>query len=144
MADGDRLVTRERSPLVGRWRITESDLWGRDFLDLVGPAHLELGDRGLGSFSFGAVSANIDYRVSLRDDRPAVEFSWEGYDEDMQVTGRGWAMLDEAGNLRVHLFFHCGDDSALVAIPMLHVPGGEPQRPMRARPLAGTKKRRRR
>ena len=38
--------------LIGRWRIVEMDLWGRDALDLVEPAYFEFDDRGRGYFGF--------------------------------------------------------------------------------------------
>jgi hypothetical protein len=58
----------------------------------------------------------LDCRFAERNDRPAVEFSWEGEDEGDQRCGRGWAMLMADGKLEGRLFFHMGDDSAFSAV----------------------------
>lgn len=44
------------NPIVGRWRVVEADLWGRDYLDLCGgvPAN------GDGEIAFGAMQASLD------------------------------------------------------------------------------------
>ena len=42
--------------LIGRWRIIEADLWDRDYLDLVEPAHLQIGNDGWAEFALGAVN----------------------------------------------------------------------------------------
>ena len=34
--------------LIGRWRIVESDLWDRDYLDLVEPAYMTFAKNGRG------------------------------------------------------------------------------------------------
>ena len=102
--------------VAGRWRIVEMDLWDRDAIDLVGPAIIEITADGRGSFRFIAVEEFIDARHVDLDGPPAVEFSWDGYDEGDQVSGRGWARLDEDGSLRGHLFIHWGDDSGFRAV----------------------------
>jgi hypothetical protein len=34
-------VTKKgRSGIVGKWRIIETDLWDREYLDMLGPAHI--------------------------------------------------------------------------------------------------------
>jgi hypothetical protein len=102
--------------VAGRWRIVEMDLWDRESIDLVGPAFIEITSGGRGSFRFIAVEGFIDARRVVLDDRPAVEFSWDGNDEGDHVSGRGWARLEADGSLRGHLFIHGGDDSGFVAV----------------------------
>ena len=46
--------------LIGKWRINEADLWDRDYLDLVEPAHITFHDSGHGEFAFGAVNGGLD------------------------------------------------------------------------------------
>ena len=41
--------------IVGRWQITESELWDSDALNLVASAFIEFEQDGLGSFGFIAV-----------------------------------------------------------------------------------------
>src|SRR4051812_1889916 len=102
--------------MAGRWRIVEMDLWDRDAINLVGPAIIEITADGRGSFRFIAVEGFIDARHVELQGRPAVEFSWDGYDEGDQVSGRGCARLDEDGSLLGHLFIHSGDDSGFRAV----------------------------
>jgi hypothetical protein len=37
--------------LVGRWWITDADLWDRDYLDMAGPAYLRIGRDGWARFA---------------------------------------------------------------------------------------------
>ena len=37
---------------IGRWQIVEMDLWDRDAIDVLGPAFVETGADGTGSFRF--------------------------------------------------------------------------------------------
>ena len=45
--------------LIGRWRIEESDLWDRAYLDLDGPASIDFQANGRGEFAFGCVNATM-------------------------------------------------------------------------------------
>jgi hypothetical protein len=53
----------DRCEIIGQWRITGADLWDRDHLDLVEPAHLTIGDDGRAEFASGALQAGgeIEY-----------------------------------------------------------------------------------
>jgi hypothetical protein len=102
------------NPFVGRWRITEMELWGREDLDLVVPAFIEFDRNGMGGFQFIAVQGCLDCRFSERSGLPAVEFSWEGQDDADESLGRGWAILRD-GELEGRWFFHRGDDSWFLA-----------------------------
>jgi hypothetical protein len=117
--------------VTGAWRIVEMDLWDAEAIDLLGPGFIKLaGDRG-GSFRFIAVEGWMDCRSGQRDGRPCVEFTWEGNDECDPASGRGWAVLEEDGSLRGHIYFHLGDDSGFRAVraeagskPRAHKGGG--------------------
>ena len=50
--------------LIGRWRIVEADLWDRDYLDMVEPAHLQIGRDGWAQFAFGCVTAGGELEYS--------------------------------------------------------------------------------
>lgn len=99
---------------IGRWRIVEMELWNQEDLDLVSSAHITFEKDGLGELQMIAVNGGIDYRVAERGGKPAIEFSWEGFDEMDPASGRGWAILDQ-DRLCGRLFFHLGDDSSFVA-----------------------------
>jgi hypothetical protein len=103
-------IPKTPNPFVGRWRITEMELWDREDLDLVGPAFVEFDREGMGEFRFIAVEGCLDCRFSDRGGMPAVEFSWEGQDDGEDSLGRGWAILRE-GTLEGRWLFHRGDDS---------------------------------
>jgi hypothetical protein len=102
-------------PVVGRWRILEMDLWDDDAIDLLGPGYFEVGADGRGSFRFIAVEGDIDARRAERDGRLGVEFSWVGDDDGDEVSGRGWAAVQDDGILRCHIYVHGGDDSGFRA-----------------------------
>jgi hypothetical protein len=99
---------KSRNPFQGRWRITWMEQW--DFVDEEVEGFFEFSPNNLGSFQFGTVRGDVDYRVGTRNSKPAVEFSWEGRDEMDPVLGRGWAVLggDEIEGV---IFFHHGDES---------------------------------
>ena len=48
---GQRAINFGRPSLIGKWRIVEADLWDRDYLDLVEPAHISFGKDGRGEFA---------------------------------------------------------------------------------------------
>lgn len=101
--------------LLGRWRITEMDLWDHDAIDLVGPAFIQFAGRS-GHFRFIAVEGWIDCHHRQRDGRPFVDFTWDGHDDCDPASGRGWAGLEDDGSLSGHVFFHHGDDSGFTAV----------------------------
>ena len=105
--------------LTRRWRIEESDLWDRDALDLVIPAHIEFRSDGTGSFAFIAVKGWLDCRPATIDGQPGVEFTWEGTDDGDPVSGRGWAAPLDGGRLQLHIYFHMGDDSGFLPRPFV-------------------------
>ena len=102
------------NPFQGRWLIEYMDQWDveEEYEELQ--PHLEFGRGDSGQFQFGCVYGDMDCRVGQRDGQPAIEFSWEGHDEDGQVFGRGWATLDVV-ELSGMIFFHHGDDSGELA-----------------------------
>jgi hypothetical protein len=101
--------------VTGRWQIVEMELWDRDAIDLLGPAFIEIGADGTGSFRFIAVKGEIDGRHVERDGHPAVEFSWVGVDDNDDASGRGWAVLETNDSLVGHIYLHRGDDSGFRA-----------------------------
>jgi hypothetical protein len=50
----------------------------------------------------------------MRDDKPAIEFSWEGNDEMDPAQGRGWADL-HGDELSGTIFVNPGDESEFKA-----------------------------
>ena len=96
---------------AGTWRITETELWDEDALDMAVPAHITFTADGLGHFQMIAVEGGIDCRFEGK----RVEFSWVGDDDGSETNGRGWAEIGKDGKLRGRIYFHQGDDSSFVA-----------------------------
>jgi hypothetical protein len=106
--------SKKANSFTGHWRIVSMDEWDEDYLNEEVQAFLEFGPSHTGQFQFGYVHGEIDYRVTTRDGKPAVEFTWDGNDESDPAQGRGWAVL-EGEELRGEIFFHLGDESGFVA-----------------------------
>ena len=104
-------MTSEDCKLIGRWRIFEAANWDRDYLDLVGPAMLTIGDHGHGEIAFGAFQASLDIEYG----RESVGFDWEGSDEGDEVRGDGTAELLDDGSIEIEFAFHNGDEAVLKA-----------------------------
>jgi hypothetical protein len=94
----------------GRWRIVSTNVCRPKELDDFAPAHISFGKSNHGELSLLAISADVDYRVGVRDGEPVVEFSWEGDDDGNPICGRGWARRD-AQELVGRLFIHGGDEA---------------------------------
>ena len=88
--------------------------WDQDYVDMDVPGHITFDKGQAGSFQFGMVQAQMDCRA----DGPKgqrTEFTWHGFDEGDEVTGRGHAEIVD-GELRGHLYIQLGDDSAFLAV----------------------------
>lgn len=99
---------------VGKWRITEMEQWDKDYIDMVAPGRLTIGNDGGGSLQFGAVEAEIDCRIESIGGLERLEFSFEGGDEGNSVCGRGWAQVT-GRTMTGRIYFHMGDDSGFTA-----------------------------
>jgi hypothetical protein len=103
-------VTRA-NPLIGKWRIVETDLWGKDYLDMLEPAFIAFKDDGRGEFRFGCVTAGLDCHYSSA----AADFTWQGADEMDEASGDGLALLEDDGSLTGEISFHRGDEATFKA-----------------------------
>ena len=86
--------------------------WDQEFVDLESPGHITFTTDGRGELHFGAVDVTLDWRVDATENR--VDFSFEGFDEGDEVSGRGWAELSSE-KLTGRITFHLGDESGFVA-----------------------------
>ena len=101
---------KQRNPYLGKWRIIEMEMWDQDFIDLETEGHFLFEKDGLGSFQFGLIRGQIDYRIEKTGRIERLEFSWEGQDENNMASGRGWAVIKN-DHLEGRFYFHLGDDS---------------------------------
>ena len=89
--------------------------WDREFIDLVAPGHLSINANGTGAFAFGAIEAEVDCRIEKTGEKERLAFSFAGWDEGDEVSGRGWA--NAAGtNMNGWFCFHLGDESTFTAV----------------------------
>ena len=101
---------RKVNPYSGKWRIIEMEMWDQDFIDLETEGHFTFDKDELGSFQFGAVQGQIDYRIEDIGGSERLEFSWEGNDENDLASGRGWVII-EGDEINGKIYFHMGDSS---------------------------------
>ena len=101
-----------RTSPVGRWRIVEMEQWDQDYVDMDSPGHIHFKKGGTGQLHFGCVEAELDWRAEADTER--VEFTFAGFDEGDEVSGRGWAEA-QGNRLTGRIFFHQGDESGFAA-----------------------------
>lgn len=97
--------------VIGRWRILASDVWDKEYLDLVEPASINIGGGGRGELAFGVVNASLDLEYS----QTMVFFTFNGFDEGDEVSGSGSAEIIENDTLEIEIAFHLGDEAVLTA-----------------------------
>jgi len=90
------------------------DMWDVEYVEAELRPFIEFERSETGQFQFGCVYGEMDYRITQRNGKPAIEFSWEGNDEEDHVSGRGWVFL-EGDQLEGMIFFHQGEESGFVA-----------------------------
>jgi hypothetical protein len=78
---------------LGKWRIQSMEVWEKEFIDLNGPGRLVIEDNGIGFLKFGAVEAEVDFRVESVAGVERLEFSFEGEDEGDPVWCEGGRWL---------------------------------------------------
>ncbi|MCK5284657.1 MAG: hypothetical protein KAJ86_03630 [Alphaproteobacteria bacterium] len=102
---------------IGKWKITEMELWDSDYIDLVEPGFISFDDGGHGEFMFGVVKGYMRYGHGQN----IVHFKWEGSDEGDEIRGEGWAELDENSTdiLSGSIEFWDGDESEFKARKIL-------------------------
>ncbi len=99
---------------AGPWRIVWMSGWDQDYVDMDVPGHITFESARSGSFQFGTAQGQMDCRLAKRQN-PSIDFTWHGFDEGTELTGRGGARIVN-GELYGHLYIHLGDDSAFRAV----------------------------
>ena len=101
---------KKKNPYIGKWRITEMEMWDQDYVDEATEGHFTFDKDDMGYFQFGWVEGRIDYRIEKCGQVERIEFSWDGQDEDDPALGRGYAILT-GEEIEGRFYFHFGDDS---------------------------------
>jgi hypothetical protein len=121
LAKGSTSSTRAaKNPFSGLWRITWMEQWDQEFVNEEVEGFFDFEPDGLGSFHFGFVRGQIDYRLSMCEGQPRLEFSWNGNDEMDPAQGRGWATAD-GDQIDGMLFFHQGNESKFKAVRLASI-----------------------
>jgi len=96
--------------LAGWWRIVDTETWGNDDIDILGPALLSLtgDDDRLRMFVLLA-------HVQAKPTKAGVSFTWQGAWEFDQVCGSGSVTLGRDGRLKGKFRIKDGDASTFVA-----------------------------
>lgn len=115
MAPGQ--ARNRRTPSPDSWTSLKRTLrtWDNDFIDAEEPAFIEFRAGGRGTFHFGYVHCEIDWRPEKRRSPPGAAFTFEGNDEMDPTSGRGWAVVQTDGTLVGRLHFYQGGDSDFAA-----------------------------
>jgi len=53
------MTEQPASQVLGRWRIVEIEGWDADYIDMLGPGHIQL-DRDGGTIEFGVVQIGLE------------------------------------------------------------------------------------
>jgi len=99
----------------GTWRIKELEGWNEDYINLFVPGHVTVDPNGSGFMQFGAVEAELDWRVEDAGCIQRLEFTLQGFDEGDPVSGRGWATIS-GPEMTGRVYFHRGDESGFTAV----------------------------
>lgn len=105
---------KSESAFEGRWNIVSMTGWDQEYLQVKGQPFIEFDPTGTGQFRFGYVHGEMVCRATKKDGKPAVEFTWEGFDEMEPESGYGWA-LNAGEALTGVLAFEHGDESRFTA-----------------------------
>jgi hypothetical protein len=98
------------SAVLGRWRIIEIEGWDADYVDMLGPGHIQFDPDG-GQIALGAVQISLECWYG----QAGAFFNFHGSDEGTEVSGDGDAEIEEDGTLQGEIRFHNGDDMPFTA-----------------------------
>ena len=96
---------------TGKWQIVEMSEWDKKYINMEVKAFIEIGLQLDGNFQFGLVSGSIDGGIIKRDGIDVFDFTFEGTDENEEVSGDGWMKILDDGTAEGYFRFHQGDDS---------------------------------
>ena len=80
------------SVFTGPWHIVWMSAWDQDYVNMEVPDHITFGKELNGNFQFGMAQGQMDCKLDkLQSHR--LEFTWHGFDEGDELTGRGHAAI---------------------------------------------------
>ncbi len=87
------------------------ELWDQDYVDMMGPGHVTIDDKGNGEFGFGVVNGYF----RTESEQACIDSEWQGNDEMDEASGEIYASFEE-GELRGSICFDNGDESEFRAM----------------------------
>ena len=102
-----------KQKFIGRYRITEMELWDKDYIDMEVPGYIEFHKNGTADFQFGLVEGGGDYEYSK--DGKYVDFRFEGNDECDESSGE-FELEINGDKITCTVSFDRGDESEITAI----------------------------
>ena len=84
--------------------------WDLKFVDEQSPGYFEFRSNNQGSFMFGYVEGEINFR-EFKNDKNKIEYSWVGQDEMDDASGRGYFEIISDDEIYGEISFHQGDSS---------------------------------
>jgi hypothetical protein len=104
------MTTHTGKSLLGKWRITQMELWDTDYIDMLGPGYVQI-DEDSGQMAFGVVQIGLRCEYG----ETSIWFKFRGADEMDEVSGDGDAELEDDGTLTGEIRFDNGDESSFTA-----------------------------
>ena len=104
------MTSSDSKSLLGKWRITSMEAWDAEYVDLCGPAYIQIDDAGC-EMAFGAVQIGLRCEYGTT----SIWFRFQGSDEMEEVSRDGDAELEENGMLNGEIRFDNGDESSFTA-----------------------------
>ena len=98
-------------PFIAEFAI--SDISGFDKKELKdnGEPYFNIREDGTGSFHFGFVNSIFKGKIIEKKDDEIFEFTWQGTDEDEEVSGTGYALIGEdEESIEGEICFEDGDE----------------------------------
>jgi hypothetical protein len=111
---GKRPEYPKKSPMdkyVGVFAIHSMPDFEDDYLAMDGVPHFKIDKDGTGTFAFGVVTGYFKGKIVEKKDDEVFRFTWKGIDEDEEVNGTGYFLLeDNRTDMEGEISFIDGDD----------------------------------
>lgn len=104
------------SPFIGRWSITEMDLWDAETIHEFVPAELAFTEDGRGTMRFIVVTCCLAVQSADSSEPTSLSFTWSGDDDGHPCSGSGWVELKTNDRLVGEIEFQGGDVSGFSAV----------------------------
>jgi len=91
--------------------------WDLKFINEQGAGYFEFKPNNQGSFMFGYVKGEIDFR-DAKADKNKIEYSWTGQDIIDEASGQGYFEIISDDEIYGTIAFHQGDSSWVKATRM--------------------------